>query len=432
MKHLALLDSRIPIAIALCFVAAGASAQDGLGQHDADTATTAISLGELTLASDISAPKVTRPIQADFYRAADVEDWYWITLRDSAFHPACVAYNLKFQAQLSGFNSATGDPNPSLTVYLNANLQLPTNAVTNPYLAIVPGKGTSCGATVTYLINVRRPPTQSATPAPYVLTLGLEREFYGVGISAISPTSGPVGTPVTITGQQLLPQVAFQGVAAPLNTFSPTSITTTVPPGATTGPITVYTSASQQVFTVTSSRPAANTSTTPNNPRVETPRGPGSASLPQTTRPDAPGIAPCCATVPNPALVGRLGRLVVAFPADAVPTGTRVVVRKDGKDVQAGYGNQTWDLLPGNYDVSVGGKVVSNVSVQSRSDTNVRVGVLRVSAGDQTKADVVDGSAVISSGYGSHLVGLPVGSYGLRISGATESFTIQDGQVTDF
>jgi hypothetical protein len=141
---------------------------------------------------------------------------------------------------------------------------------------------------------------------------------------------------------------------------------------------------------------------------------------------------PCCETVPNPALAGRLGRLVVAFPADAVPTGTRVVVRKDGKDVQAGYGNQSWDLLPGNYDVSVGGKVVSNVSVQSRSDTNVRVGVLRVAAGDQTKTDVVDGSAVISSGYGSHLVGLPVGSYGLRISGATESFTIQDGQVTDF
>jgi hypothetical protein len=107
-------------------------------------------------------------------------------------------------------------------------------------------------------------------------------------------------------------------------------------------------------------------------------------------------------------------------------------VLKDGKDVQAGYGNQTWDLLPGSYDVSVGGKVVSNVSVQSRSDTTVRVGVLRVSAGADTKTDVVEGSAVISSGYGSHLVGLPVGSYGLRISGATESFTIQDGQVTDF
>jgi hypothetical protein len=39
---------------------------------------------------------------------------------------------------------------------------------------------------------------------------------------------------------------------------------------------------------------------------------------------------------------------------------------------------------------------------------------------------------VIASGYGERLVGLPVGSYGLQISGATESFTIQDGQVTDF
>jgi hypothetical protein len=184
-----------------------------------------------------------------------------------------------------------------------------------------------------------------------------------------------------------------------------------VPPGAATGPITVHSAVSAQVFTVTSSR---------------------TASLPQTTRPTGSSAQPCCATAPSAALVGRLGRLVVAFPADAVPTGTRVVVLKDGKDVQAGYGNQTWDLLPGSYDVSVGGKVVSNMSVQSRSDTTVRVGVLRVSAGADTKTDVVEGSAVISSGYGSHFVGLPVGSYGLRISGATESFTIQDGQVTDF
>jgi hypothetical protein len=400
MKHLALLDSRIPIALALFLAAAGGSAQDGIGQaHDSQTAQTAVLLGELVLAGDIAAPPTTRAVAADFYGTADVEDWYLITLRDAAFHPACVAYNSRFQAELSGLPGQ----NVSLTVYTNANSALAIDSVGGPLLAIVDRGVTSCGATTTYWLAVRRPPTQVTTPAPYTLNMSLKREFYGSGISAISPTSGPVGTPVTITGTQLLPQVAFQGVAAPLNTFSQTSIATTVPPGATTGPITVHSAVSQQVFTVTSSRLVANS-----------------------------GARSCCATVPNPALAGRLGRLVVAFPTDAVPTGTKVAVLKEGKEVQAAYGSHTWDLLPGTYDVSVGGKVVSNVSVQSRSDTNVRVGVLRVSAGDQTRTDVVDGGAVIASGYGERLVGLPVGSYGLQISGATESFTIQDGQVTDF
>jgi hypothetical protein len=409
MKHLALLDSRIPIAIVVCLAAAAASAQDGIGQaHDSDAAGSAIPLGELALAGDISAPRVTRAIEADFYGAADVDDWYRITLRDAAFHPSCVPYKLRFQAELSGFTAPASGDVPRLTVWNNAVTQSANNFVDNGSLVILDRDATSCGVTMTFLINVRRPSTQATTPAPYSITVSLNREFYGSGITSVSPTSGPVGTTVTITGAQLLPQVAFQGVAAPLNTFSQTSITTTVPPGATTGPITVHSAVSQQVFTVTSSRPAPNVQTSSNR------------------------AISCCATAANPGRMGRLGRLVVAFPTNAVPTGTKVAVLKDGKQVQAGYGNQAWDLLPGVYEVDVGGKVVSNVSVQSRSDTNVLVGVLRVSAGGQTRTDIVDGSVVVASGYGDRLIGLPIGSYGLRISGATEAFTIQDGQVTDF
>jgi hypothetical protein len=138
----------------------------------------------------------------------------------------------------------------------------------------------------------------------------------------------------------------------------------------------------------------------------------------------------CCAITPNPALAGRLGRLLVAFPPSAVPSGTRIEVIKDGKELQNGYGNQSWDLFGGTYELKVSGKLVPNVAVQARSDTNVRVGVL--SANDQTHWEILDGGTAIANGYGMKLVGLPIGAYSLRVSGQTESFTIRDGQVTDF
>jgi hypothetical protein len=55
-----------------------------------------------------------------------------------------------------------------------------------------------------------------------------------------------------------------------------------------------------------------------------------------------------------------------------------------------------------------------------------------VSAGEQTRAEVLDGDTAISGGYGDQLVGLPAGSYGLLIAGQTETFTIEEGGVTDF
>jgi hypothetical protein len=127
-----------------------------------------------------------------------------------------------------------------------------------------------------------------------------------------------------------------------------------------------------------------------------------------------------------------MGRIVVAFPNDAVPKATRVAVLKDTKEVQAGYGSQTWDLLPGSYDVVISGKQVSNVTVQSGHDTNIKVGVLHVSAGAQTRSEVLDSGKVLAGGYGEHLVGLPAGSFEVRVSGQAETVTISEGQITDF
>jgi hypothetical protein len=404
--------------------------QDAIGEeHDAgEIGGLALPIGEVVLPGDVAAPAVVRSIAADYYGEQDLLDWYVVTLRDEAINASCVNYWLHLQLSLSG-----AAPPPGTTLGLLAggvanSVTAPTD--TSPYLIIRDLPGMTCGSTQGYYIWVRRN-GPIAAPVPYTLNIRLERQFWASYVTAISPTSGPVGTAVTITGTALLPQVTFQGVAATLTSYSPTSITTSVPAGASTGPIVVGAMSTPQSFTVTTSPRIENrTSSAPAGPRTSAPNGPGAVPPVRTAPPAPPTASACCVVVPNPGLAGRLGRLVVAFPADA--SGTRVAVLKDGKELQGGYGNQAWDLLAGTYELSVAGKIVPNVSVQARSDTNVRVGVLRVSAGDQTRAEVLDGDVVVVGGYGTQLIGLPVGSYGLRIAGQTDSFTIEEGKITDY
>jgi RHS repeat-associated protein len=66
----------------------------------------------------------------------------------------------------------------------------------------------------------------------------------GVVVTAVDPPSGQIGTLVTITGSGFTPgasQVAFNGIAAVVRSLTPSSLVTTVPPGASTGPVTVTT-----------------------------------------------------------------------------------------------------------------------------------------------------------------------------------------------
>ncbi len=76
-------------------------------------------------------------------------------------------------------------------------------------------------------------------------------------ITTFTPTAGPVGTSVTITGTNLTgaTSVKFNGVSATITSNTATQIVTKVPTGATTGPITVTTpsatATSATNFTVT-------------------------------------------------------------------------------------------------------------------------------------------------------------------------------------
>jgi IPT/TIG domain len=75
----------------------------------------------------------------------------------------------------------------------------------------------------------------------------------GISFSPFTPTFGRVGTGVTITDPTFAgaTAVSFNGVAATFTEGPPGTITTTVPAGATTGPITVTTPGSGLLTTTT-------------------------------------------------------------------------------------------------------------------------------------------------------------------------------------
>src|SRR5262249_14364744 len=66
-----------------------------------------------------------------------------------------------------------------------------------------------------------------------------------LAITGISPTSGPAGATITITGSNFsgATAVQFNGISADFTVVSPTVITAVVPAGASSGPITVTASA---------------------------------------------------------------------------------------------------------------------------------------------------------------------------------------------
>ena len=111
----------------------------------------------------------------------------------------------------------------------------------------------------------------------------------GISFSPFSPTFGPVGAAVTIIGTTFTGAtgVSFNGVAATFTVSPSGTITTTVPAGATTGPITVTTPGSGPLktttrFTVT----PAITSFTPANGTVGT-----GVTITGTNFTDARGVA---------------------------------------------------------------------------------------------------------------------------------------------
>jgi hypothetical protein len=128
---------------------------------------------------------------------------------------------------------------------------------------------------------------------------------------------------------------------------------------------------------------------------------------------------------------GPPGRLVVSYPADAVPTGARAAVLWNGTEVQADYGNHTFELPSGAYDVDISGRTVRNVTVPAGGEATMKVGVLRVAGASSRRVSVREAGQEIAGAYGGELLGLPSGTYDVYVDERTETVTIVDGAVTD-
>lgn len=179
---------------------------------------------------------------------------------------------------------------------------------------------------------------------------------------------------------------------------------------------------------------------------VSSTSGSASGSRPVSDKTDSPaGAAPASApaassdafeVAPNAELKGRLGRLVIAYPADAPAKDTSAAIFKSGEDkpAQSFYGARTIELLPGKYDLTISGKRLIGLPIESRSDTRVRLGSLRIQADKQTGVAVIDadGQTRLVDGYGAKEYGLPPGEYFIEISGQREKVKVEDGKVTDF
>src|SRR6266571_3145400 len=185
-------------------------------------------------------------------------------IKDTSGHPLS-AFASQFTTvaapTITGFTPASGPVGTAVTitgtnfdpvasnneVKFNGVLATVTSASATSLTATVPSGATTGSITVT-----TRGGTATIATNFTVITSPV--------ITGFTPTSGPVGTAVTITGANFdasVPSnniVRFNGTQAIISTVTSTSITTTVPQGATTGPITVTTpqgtATSAESFTV--------------------------------------------------------------------------------------------------------------------------------------------------------------------------------------
>lgn len=157
---------------------------------------------------------------------------------------------------------------PNVTSTTPANQRINTNC--RVIAILTPNVSTGLGSWQSYLTSVEEIEAVTgfnffSSVSPVVATYLKNVVDTGSGpnqptvITGFSPNSGPVGTTVTINGYNFgtSPTVQFNGITTTASVSGGTTITTTVPVGAGTGPITVTSTggadSSYEDFTVTSS-----------------------------------------------------------------------------------------------------------------------------------------------------------------------------------
>jgi FG-GAP repeat/IPT/TIG domain/Bacterial Ig-like domain (group 3) len=196
----------------------------------ATTGTIAVTVGTLTGTSGTSFTVTTPPIITSFTPTSGAVG-ATVTINGSNFSPTKSANTVKFN----------GTPTA-----------VPTTATATQLVVAVPSGATTGTITVTVgtLTGTSATNFTVTTPAPT--------------ITGFAPTSGPVGTVVTITGTNFSTvltgnAVTFNGTAAAVTSASTTQIVASVPSGASTGKISVtvgtQTATSGGTFTITVANP---------------------------------------------------------------------------------------------------------------------------------------------------------------------------------
>ncbi len=181
----------------------------------------------------------------------------------------------------------TSDPAPEAGLLVNLT-QSGSGSATFPASVAIAPLGTSATFTLTGVSAGEVILTAAATNRlPGYLTFTVQPQF---SITSFTPTSGPVGTAVTINGFGFDPvpannQVRFNGVLAVIVSGSATTLNAIVPLTATTGPITVTntrgTATSATPFTV-QDREAFDINLAPASPQVP-PGGSGATKVALTS-----------------------------------------------------------------------------------------------------------------------------------------------------
>ena len=158
-------------------------------------------------------------------------------------------------------------PRPAAAGARHSRLRLGyAGALTATIVAVVAATGgfAYAASAVSHVASAVHITNNSSKPAAAQFTAACGMYALAPTVTGYSPTSGPVGTTVTITGTNFdtfggaFSVTFFDGVAAKYTINSTTSLTTSVPDGAATGPITVTNckgSANTGTFTVTAPPP---------------------------------------------------------------------------------------------------------------------------------------------------------------------------------
>jgi hypothetical protein len=139
-----------------------------------------------------------------------------------------------------------------------------TNFDVGPVNNFVTFNGTAAVVTSSTPTQIVAAVPTGATSGPISITVdGVSRAKSATSFTVLvpptfTPASASVGKTVTITGTNFDPTatnnvVTFNGTAAPVTSSTPTQIVTTVPAGATSGPIAVTVTSANGIYSLTSS-----------------------------------------------------------------------------------------------------------------------------------------------------------------------------------